>query len=441
MMRVKTILFLLPLPLLLVLVVLFALLSPGRMPAMDSLQFDTPLRAGGKVPPIPLPDTLNKEDRRYLGLSRGLFNFQKKTVFSLQKIQADYIVLEFLNRYCVSCLAQAPILNNLYEKIARDKILCGRIKMLAVGAGNNLQEIQRFQKEKDVFFPIVPDPEFKVYEAFGSPGGTPYLLILRQSPDGVLLAKSYFGLIKNGDILLAELRELISLDPAAFQKTIQNDQVFKADLTRVPHFSWSEEEIRRQIRQGILEGEQLSGEKEKELRNEKELRGEKEKAYRLLIHKKDWPEYSDGRGLPEYTGLSEHTGLPEYKDLYIVDSASPSGSGQGKKRWFAKIYKRLPICDVCHPIYFLLIFDKSGVVTNFLPLYVTKHDNLLLTAAETQKLKRKIVGRHLEQNYQFQPEYDSISSATMSVSLIFDTLNKAKRLYQKLQQDGYTANF
>lgn len=147
MIRVKTILFLLLLSLLL-------FISPGRMPAKNYLQIDTPLRAGGKVPAIPLLDTLNKEDRRYLGIVKGLFDFQGKNVFSLQEIQADYIILEFLNRYCVSCMAQTPVLNNLYEKIAKDRNLCGRIKLLAVGAGNNLKEIQRFQKEKKIFFPL-----------------------------------------------------------------------------------------------------------------------------------------------------------------------------------------------------------------------------------------------------------------------------------------------
>ncbi|MEW5803339.1 MAG: TlpA disulfide reductase family protein [bacterium] len=395
-------------------------LLPVLIPAGDYPKIRSQLQAGGKVPVIPLRDTLTREERLYLGIPTSLFDFYfyKNRVFSLQEIQADYIVLEFLNRYCVSCMAQAPILNNLYQKISKDKILRDRIKMLAVGAGNNSKEIQRFQEEKMVSFPIIPDPEFAAYEAFGNPGGTPYLLILRQSPDGVLLARSYLGLIKNEDILLAELKKLASLDLASFMETVHENpekKALEAHQSKTIEPSWSEEEIQNKIRQVILNGEKI---KDQKLPGEKERLG---KEHRLSIQKKDWP------------------GYPENDGLYIIDSLSPAGKAEeaGKRRWFAKVYNRFPLCDVCHPIYFLIIFNENGVVTDFLPLHITKYGNEPLSTVDTRKLKEKIVGRHLTHTYQFQPEYDSVTGATMSISLVFDTLNKARGLYQQLQQAGY----
>lgn len=352
---------------------------------------------GEKIPSLSLQNTLTRKERRYLGLRSWLFHFGEDETFSLDDIQADYIVLEFFNRYCVSCLAQAPVLGELYQKISEDKSLSSRIKMLAVGVGNTHRETERFRVEKNVPFPVIPDPEFEAYDALGNPGGTPYLLILRRSPEGVLLAKSYLGLIKNGDILLTELRKLISLDLASFQKIVQEERQAEAvDAARPSpiQFSWSEEEIKKKIQQAILHG------------NSKP---------RLSFNKKSWP---------------------QYQNVYIVDMIDSSSLAQ-KKRWFAKLYSRPPLCDVCHPIYFLLIFNQQGIVTHFLPLHITKYENLLITAADSQKLQGRIVGRDLKHNYQFRPEYDSISGATMSVSLIFDSLNKAGELYRKLQQEGY----
>ncbi|MEW6378249.1 MAG: TlpA disulfide reductase family protein [bacterium] len=372
---------------------LLFLLVPALFPARGNLDADTRLRAGKKIPAIPLLNTLTQEERRYLGLRRGFFSFREESFFSLDDIQADYIVLEFLNRYCVSCLAQAPLLNTLYQKISRDSSLQGRIKFLAVGAGNNKRETQRFRAEKKVPFPIIPDPEFEAYEALGNPGGTPYLLILRQSPEGVLLAKSHLGLIQNADTLFAELKELVSLDLASFQRKIQEHRHLEVVQARPRsiQLSWSEKEIRGKIQQAILHGDTKQ---------------------RLSFQKKN---------------------LPEYQDIYIVDSLPLAG----RKRWVAKVYTRPPLCDVCHPIYFLLIFNGQGVVTNFIPLHITKYDNLSITAADAENLEKRIVGRHLTKNYQFRPEYDSISGATMSISLIFDSLNKAGGLYRKLQQAGY----
>jgi len=153
---------------------------PEPLSSMDYTQTYTNLSLGEKISSFSLQDTLNEEDRRYLGMNKGMFDFNKKKFFFLKEIQADYIILEFLNRYCVSCLSQAPIINRLYRKILHDDSLRDRIKILGIGVGNNQKEMHQFRTDNKVSFPIVPDQEFAAYEAIGDPGGTPYFLILRK---------------------------------------------------------------------------------------------------------------------------------------------------------------------------------------------------------------------------------------------------------------------
>ena len=206
-----------------------------------------------------------------------------------------------------------------------------------------------------------------------------------------MLAESRLGLIENEKFFLDKLKELLPLDLASFKKRVR--QGMKLETRMLEHqISLSEEDIQERIQQTILQ---------------------EDNQMRLSIKKRN---------------------IADYGELYTVDTVFPE---EGKKRWFAKVYIRSPVCDICHPIYFLLIFSERGIVANFIPLYLTKYGNSPFTFEDIRKLRGKIVGRDLEKTYQFQPEHDSVTGATMSVSLIFNSLNKARGLYQKLQEDGY----
>ena len=369
---------------------LMVVFLPESLPSMDYIQTYTHLSLGEKISPFSLQDTLNEDDRRYLGMNKTMVDVHKKKKFFLKDIQADYIILEFLNRYCVSCLSQAPIINRLYQNILHDESLCDRIKILGIGVGNNQKEMHQFRSEKKVCFPVVPDPEFAAYEAIGNPGGTPYFLILRKTPEGEFLAESRLGIIENEGLFLDTLKELLPLDVVSFKSRVREHMQLETRALEHQIFL-SEEDVREKIKQRI------SQEHERQ---------------QVFLRKQD---------------------IVDYGEIYMADSIS----SDGKKRWFAKVFVKAPVCDVCHPVYFLLIFSEQGIVTDFMPLYITKFGNSPFIFEDIEKLRGKIIGRDLEKTYQFQPEYDSITGATMSVSLVFKSLNKAKGLYQRLQKDGY----
>ncbi|MGA1875897.1 MAG: TlpA disulfide reductase family protein [bacterium] len=369
----------------------FILIPLDLSQAINYSDLDPNLPFGQKVPLISLLNTLTEEECHYLGVHRRSLPFYQKKNFSLKEIQADYIILEFLNRYCVSCLSQAPIIDKLYRKVMQDDTLRDRVKVLAIGVGNNQREVQQFRDEKKVSFPMIPDPEFEAYDALGNPGGTPFLLIIRKTSEGEILAESHLGFIENEEILFRKVQELFSFDMASFQDEAADYVSFEGKIWEPP-ISLTEEVIQDHIGRSILQGD-----------------GQKH----LSIQKKD---------------------LSGYGHVYIADLSAPEGRG----RWFAKVYIKAPVCDVCHPVYFLLIFNEEGIVTDFVPLYITKYGNIPITSQDIQNLKGRIVGRNLENKYQFHPEYDSITGATISTSLIFHGLNKAGGLYRELQRQGYT---
>ena len=130
---------------------------------------------------IPFPDltftqTLSKEEQTYLGIP------QKKS-FSFKEIRGNLILIEFISTYCVSCQRQAPIFNELYSSIEKDPRLKGKVKMIGVAAGNNLNEVEIYKKNYQVPYPIISDPKFDAHTAVGSPR-TPFTIWVRKDAQG-----------------------------------------------------------------------------------------------------------------------------------------------------------------------------------------------------------------------------------------------------------------
>ena len=52
-------------------------------------------------------------------------------------------------------------------------------------------------------------------------------------------------------------------------------------------------------------------------------------------------------------------------------------------------------------------------------------------------MRQRLVGRSILQPADFDPQVDSISTATMTAALVVDSINKAKALYEGLKAKGY----
>jgi len=124
---------------------------------------------------------LTKKEKKYLGLPGNCKEFK------ISQIKSEIKVIEFINIYCFACQKQAPEFNKFYENVKNKNI-----KFIGIALGNCLNEVEHFKKRFKIKFPIVPDPNYKVYEKIGGTR-TPFTLILKNNK----IIYEHLGFIEN----------------------------------------------------------------------------------------------------------------------------------------------------------------------------------------------------------------------------------------------------
>jgi len=124
--------------------------------------------------------------------------------------------------------------------------------------------------------------------------------------------------------------------------------------------------------------------------------------------------------------------LPSGRWVY---SASLVRNGE-RQPVFAEVTSRSAICDVCHNVHFIYLFDRQGLVLAFVPLHLTKYGNVEWNDAEITFFTRHVVGRPLAGSWNFDPAADAVSSATMTSAIIFNSLDAGRQLLEELRSQG-----
>ena len=106
--------------------------------------------------------------------------------------------------------------------------------------------------------------------------------------------------------------------------------------------------------------------------------------------------------------------------------------------WFAALGSEGKVCDVCHDIHFIYVFDRQGVVQDFIPIHVTKFGNKPFEEADVEKTRKALVGKNLTKPIQYNPDTDAVSAASMTSALIFKGLKQGTRIFEALKKEGYT---
>jgi thiol-disulfide isomerase/thioredoxin len=343
--------------------------------------------ASGQTKPmgfaVPFPDLrfqqgLSKEDQVYLGLPR-------KTNFSLKEIRGNLIVIDLLSAYCTSCEMQAPIFNETYSRIEKDPDLKGKVKIIGIAAGNNQKEVEVFRNQQKIPYPIFTDSKFNHHSAIGSPRA-PFTIWAKRDFQGKwIVISTHLGPIDSVESALEETRAVLQYDLSLLKP--KKGPIYVCDVLKPP---LPEEEMLIKVKGGM---ESSGG---------KVLQVEK-----LSLRGGDWI----------YAGKVDF------------------GTHQGML--FSKVAMRRAVCDICHDTYFIYIFDPTGKVVEILPIYLTKFRNLQWEEKDIQKLRSRVLGKSILGPFNFDPSVDSVSGATITVLLIFDCLDKAKDIYEKLKSEGY----
>ncbi|HMA85525.1 MAG TPA: hypothetical protein VKN73_07465 [Desulfosalsimonadaceae bacterium] len=337
------------------------------------------INVGEEFPATGLKAPENPKDRQYLGIDSD-------SEFAISDIQADLVLVEILNVYCVHCQDQAPIYNKLFDKINADASLGRQIKMIGVGAGNNQSEIESFREKYDIAFPLVPDPRLDLHQAIGSPR-TPFSVLVRvkKDPPIAMTALTYSGVKHDQNAVFQDMKALKSLELPVLRD--RGDQQAARYIKVEPPFSRSEIEDR--VKKAMMTA-------------------------------------AGGR-------------LTEFRMLSIDDRQVYTGTGgnnEAKKRLFAEVVSRPTLCDMCHDVHFAYVFNQKGKVLDFLPLQVTKWGNKKWSEKDVQLMRERLVGRFVFTSFEFNPELDAVSSATITSAVIFEGMSEGEELFGQLREKG-----
>ena len=350
-------------------------LSTGKTPPKIA-------RLGDLFPPHSFLPPTSPQDRSYLGLS-------EEKPFTLGDIQADLVVVELLNIYCTSCQKQAPIYNEVFDLLKRDPITKGKVTWMGVGVGNNEREVEFFRKARDISFPIFTDVQFDLYEAVGGKGGirTPFTLLVRKDEKGRgIIVDSHMGFRRNTDEIIDEIKAALQYDLAYLKIEEGKRSVLPVTAKLKPPIS--DEELLKKIKEGIAPA---------------------------------------GGIVEEIRRIS-----PEEEYLY-AGKVKVKGN---EKHIFAKVVSWPPVCDICHDIHFIYVFDEAGQIVNFVPIHLTKYGNRLWSEKDIEAMKSRLIGRSLLKPFEFNRDVDAVSRATITSVVIFQRLSKGKEIYAALMRQG-----
>jgi peroxiredoxin len=121
--------------------------------------------------------------------------------------------------------------------------------------------------------------------------------------------------------------------------------------------------------------------------------------------------------------------LFQHGDLYVVK--------KGNEVLFAKEESRGALCVDCHDVLFVYLFDRRGIVRDFIPIHLTKEFNAPFTDQDTNRIRQSLVGRNMLAPFKFDKEVDAVTSATLTSFLIYDSVNHGKELLDVIRKEGF----
>jgi len=347
--------------------------------AAPALAVTDPISFGDSFPEVPLQAPADPADRAYLGLETSVG-------FTPSQVGGELLIVEMLNVHCPHCQMQTASYNELYKLIEADDRTRGRIHMLGLAIGNVQSEIDTFRRAFKVPFPVIPDPHFKAWRAIGGTA-TPFTIYVRQDAPGKpgVVAGTHLGLNTHYQNLFYEFQELAATNLDTLRKQGARAQKVRSAIEPL----LSPEDLEFRVRTAFID---------------------------------------TGGTLLDFRQLDLRSGRRVYRARMRVNDQL--------RILFAEVTSRQSICDICHDVHFIYVFDKNARVIGFEPLQLTKWGNVNWDRQEVEKMRKRLLGSVLTTPPVFDPKVDAITSATMTSAIIFDSLGQGEDLLAELQEKG-----
>jgi peroxiredoxin len=155
-------------------------------------------KVGQMVPSVTFTGTITPEGSTYLGLA-------KQGPFTLKDVKAPYVLVEQFNTSCPHCMHQAPVINQLFDKVQADPQLKNKLKLMGVGQGNEATQLKMWKAFNKVPFPLIPDPNSAWGKAVNF---TPYPVTMVLDKSGKILFV-HIGAFENADEVLAKIKAVV----------------------------------------------------------------------------------------------------------------------------------------------------------------------------------------------------------------------------------------
>jgi len=345
------------------------------------------IQSGMPLPEMFIQQAMTPEQLSYLGLSKGFLGMFAADSFTPADVAADVLVIEFFNAHCNSCQRQAPVMNEVYDRVNSHAGMRDRVRFFGIGAGNTKMEADMFMRRYSVGFPMFADLGFENYTAIGEPGATPLTLIVRKEGKELRIVSAHAGLEPKVNFFMAKIRLALQSTLDGLARTPTAEQPDKS--TRRPRLdlNMSQEAVQKRVLASMHKavGEDAVIEK---------------------VIRKTYPRSGD-----IYTATAV-----QYGYAFTL---------------YAQVVSRPPTCDVCHGVHFLLVFDSEGQLRFFEPLHLTKFGNVEWSTYDADSMRRRIIGLDIRQPFTYDPAVDSVTMATMTSSII---LNSVQRLNDVLNE-------
>jgi thiol-disulfide isomerase/thioredoxin len=166
--------------------------------AAVSMAADVEPKVGQVVGSFKFPAPMSEADAKYLGLA-------KAAEFTLKDIKAPYVLVEQFNTTCPHCLAQAPIMNQLFDKVQQDAALKDKVKFIGLAQGNDANAVKMWKMFQKIPFPQIADSKSVFGDALNF---HPYPVTVLLDKSGKILM-AHIGSFENADEVLKEMKKLV----------------------------------------------------------------------------------------------------------------------------------------------------------------------------------------------------------------------------------------